>query len=173
MLDTRSGRVYDCRGPWEPPKIRSVHRSVSFAGLLAALLIALSACGARTAEPATATGAPDPSAAVERFLRLAGEEDYVAMGWVFGTQEGPIIRRDPRPDVERRMYALASVLRHEEFSLIRERQLPGRIGRAVQVLARLQAGERVHEVPFVAVLGPRNRWYVEQVDLEVVTGQRR
>ena len=112
------------------------------------------------------------AAAVERFLQLAGERDYVQMGWVFGTADGPVARQWPLPEVEKRMYALASVLQHDSFVIGRESPVPGRIGDAVSFSARLINGGRTYVVPVIAVRGPDARWYVEQVDLQAVTGNR-
>ncbi|HEX2094205.1 MAG TPA: hypothetical protein VHG28_17510 [Longimicrobiaceae bacterium] len=133
------------------------------------LLSILAACGGSRPRPQSTPGAPAPAAAVERFLRLAAEKDYAEMGWLFGTTEGPVIRRDPPGDVERRMYALASVLEHTEFSIRGQEPVPGRTGGAVRLTVQLaQRGRRV-DVPFVAVRGPEQRWYVEQVGVEALT----
>jgi len=112
------------------------------------------------------------TAAAERFLRLAGERDYVEMGWVFGTAAGPVIEQWPRPEVEKRMYALASVLQHDSVVLGPERPVPGRIGSAVSVTAEILNRGRGYAVPMTLVRGPGDRWFVEQVDLQAVTNNR-
>lgn len=137
--------------------------------LLLVLLVA--ACGRSVRPPAAGPGAPAAAAAVERFLNLVAEKDYVEMGWVFGTEKGPIIRRDPPADVERRMYAIANVLQHERYVIRSESPVPGRIGNAVRFDVALTQRGREHLVPFTAVRGPGQRWFVEQVRLEVITGR--
>lgn len=135
-----------------------------------AVLLLVSACAsAAPPAPQGTPGAPAPSAAVERFLRLSQDKDYVQMGWLFGTAEGPVMRRDPGPDVERRMYALATVLQNQGYTIRGEEPIPGRIGTAVRVNVQLQQGNRRPEVPFVAVRGPDSRWFVEQVAVEAIT----
>lgn len=136
---------------------------------LAVLLLA-AACASAPPPPQQGTaGAPAPSAAVERFLQLSRDKDYVQMGWLFGTTEGAVMRRDPASDVEKRMYALATVLQNQGYTIRGEEPIPGRIGAAVRVNVQLQQGNRRPEVPFVAVRGPDARWFVEQVGVEAIT----
>lgn len=136
--------------------------------LLALLL--LTACATAAAPAAKSTpGAPAPSAAVERFLQLARDKDYAEMGYLFGTAEGPVMRRDPAPQVERRMYGIATVIRNEGYTIRGEEPIPGRLGAAVRVNVQLRQGNRRPNVPFVAVRGPDSRWFVEQVALDAVT----
>jgi hypothetical protein len=135
-----------------------------------ALLLLSAACASAPPAPQQGTpGAPAPSAAVERFLRLSQDKDYVQMGWLFGTAEGAVMRRDPASDVEKRMYALATVLQNQGYTIRGEEPIPGRIGAAVRVNVQLQQGNRRPEVPFVAVRGPDARWFVEQVAVEAIT----
>ena len=91
------------------------------------------------------------------------------MGWVFGTADGPVVKRDPPSDVERRMYALASVLEHSEFSVTGQSPVPGRTGGAVLMPVRLVQRGRTYTVPFTAVRGPDGRWFVENVDVTAIT----
>ncbi|HEX7240891.1 MAG TPA: hypothetical protein VF263_11530 [Longimicrobiaceae bacterium] len=137
--------------------------------LLALALLAACGGGRPAAAPRSTPGAPAPSAAVERFLRLSAEKDYVEMGWLFGTASGPVLRRDRQSDVERRMYALATVLQNDAFTIRGEEAVPGRTGAAVRVTAQLTRGSRKVDVPFVAVRGPESRWFVEQVVVEAIT----
>jgi hypothetical protein len=137
---------------------------------LATLLFA--ACGGRVPPPAAAPGAPASAAAVERFLQLAGEKDYVQMGWVFGTEQGPVITRHPLPEVEKRMYALANLLQHTTFELGDGSPVPGRSGVAESFNVRIQTGGGTKQVPFVAVRGPDGRWFVERVSVEAITNVR-
>jgi hypothetical protein len=141
--------------------------------LFLALFLLLAGCATGGARGRSTPGAPAPAAAVERFLRLAGEKSYAEMGWVFGTAQGPIIRRDPPAEVERRMFALASILEHQSFSLSGEEPVAGRAaGTAVRTSARLTSRGRRFDVPFVVVRGPEGRWFVEEVGVEAITNPR-
>jgi hypothetical protein len=119
--------------------------------------------------PAAGPGAPAAASAVERFLQLARQKDYVQMGWVFGTAEGPIIERFPRPEVERRMYGIAEVLANDSFTVGTGTPVPGRIGRAEAFSVRLRRGSLTKRVPMTTVLGDDRRWFVEIVDLQAIT----
>lgn len=140
--------------------------------LLVLLLVLLPACGPRIPPPRYTPGGAAPAEAVDRFLRLAAEHDYFEMGWVFGTRQGPILRRDPPADVERRMYAIARILDPEHFTIRGQSPIPGTVGTAVRVDVRLVSRGREYSVPFTTVRGPQDRWFVEQVALEAITGAR-
>jgi hypothetical protein len=140
--------------------------------VLAGALVLLSAgCAPTLPPPAAGPGAAVPEAAVEGFLNAAAAGDYLLMGWLFGTERGPVLRRDPPAAVERRMYALATLLRNERFTLRAGARVPGRVGRAVQFEVMLRHGGREHGVPFTVVLGPGERWYVERIELEALAGR--
>jgi hypothetical protein len=135
------------------------------------LAVLLAACSAGMQPPAAGAGAPVPASAVERFLQLAEEGEYLQMGWYFGTSEGPILDRDEPSEVEKRMYALATVLQNDGFVVGPPTAVPGRIGSAQGFTVRLQRQGRTLEVPFVTVRGSGDRWLVESVDLQVITNQ--
>jgi hypothetical protein len=105
---------------------------------------------------------------VERFLTLATAKNYREMGLVFGTKDGTIYRLDPARQVEQRMYAIAEILKHERFTVVREEQIPGRIGEATRLTVNLTSRGQRKEVPFTVVRFGTT-WLVEQVDLERVT----
>ncbi len=134
-----------------------------------AILVLLAACGGgRTSMPPGPSGAAAPAAAVERFLRLVEAKNYREMGLVFGTKDGNIYRIDPARQVEQRMYAIASILEHQSFSITNEEQIPGRFGEAVRMTVNLTSGRQRKQVPFTAVRSG-STWLVEQVDLERIT----
>lgn len=135
---------------------------------LAILVLAAACGGGRTSPPPGPSGAAAPAAAVERFLRLVEAKNYREMGLVFGTREGNIYRIDPARQVEQRMYAIASILEHQSFSITNEEQIPGRFGEAVRMTVNLTSGRQRKQVPFTAVRAG-NTWLVEQVDLERIT----
>lgn len=142
--------------------------------LIPVLLLALSAgCAGGMRPPEEGAGAPAPAAAVERFLRLARDKAYVQLGWIFGTPQGPVIQQWPRPEVEKRMYAIASVLEHDSHVVGAGSPVPGRIGNAVRFNVRLTRAGGSYDVPFIAVRGPGERWFVEQVAVESITNRRR
>jgi hypothetical protein len=135
---------------------------------LAILVLAAACGGARTAPPPGPTGAAAPAAAVERFLRLVEAKNYREMGLVFGTKDGNIYRIDPARQVEQRMFAIASILEHESFSIANEEQIPGRFGEAMRMTVNLTSGRQRKQVPFTTVRSGGS-WLVEQVDLERIT----
>jgi hypothetical protein len=114
-----------------------------------------------------------PSMVVEQFMRALNSEpkDVVLMARLFGTKEGPIGDRDPKVQVEQRMFAIAAVLRHDDYEILREQQVPGRSEDATQLLVRVKAGEKSNNVPFTLVRY-KDGWLVEQIGIDVITNQR-
>lgn len=137
--------------------------------LIPLLVVALGGCASGRAGGGTSSGAPAAPAAVERFLQLANTRDYVGMGWVFGTSGGAVMSRDPANEVEQRMYALASLLTHEGFVVGSGLPVPGRTSEAVAFDVIITQRGRNLRVPFTAVRGPSDRWFVESLDVEVLT----
>ena len=127
----------------------------------------------RPSTPVSTAGALGPSLVVEQFMRALNVEprDLVTMGRLFGTREGPISERDPRPQVEQRMFAIASVLHHDDYQILREQQVPGRTTEATQLLVNVIAGQSSNVVPFTMVRY-KDGWLIEQIGIDVITNQR-
>jgi len=137
------------------------------------LLPGLTACVTRTVEVPQEVQAPGvaPALVVERFLQAANAQDLETMARLFGTRDGSVLRRDPRREVEERMFAIASVLRHEDYALAGEGLVPGRSSEALRVFVRLRTTTREVVVPFTVVRTKRDGWMVEQIDLTPITGR--
>jgi hypothetical protein len=139
------------------------------ASSLLVTLLLIGGCASGGGAPGGAPGAPAAPAAVERFLQLARDKDYSGMAWVFGNSEGAIVERDPVAEVEQRMYALANLLEHDSFTVGDPSPVPGRAGDAVRFDVAIRRGLQTRQVPFTVVLGPQNRWFVEQLGVEALT----
>ena len=86
---------------------------------------------------------------VERFLQAANDRDIEAMGRLFGTEDGPILDTGgtfgcffkkigswfggtactKRRDVEVRLDAIARLLQHQDYKIVREEAVAGRLTR--------------------------------------------
>ena len=138
--------------------------------VLCAVVIS-AACSGRVQPPAGGVGAAAPELAVERFLQLALDREYLQMGWFFGTTEGSVLQRDSPEDVERRMYALATVLQNQGFIVGPGAPVPGRVGAAQVFNVQLtRSGEQVR-VPITVVRAGEGRWLVEDVPVQAITNQ--
>lgn len=124
---------------------------------------------------------------VERFLQAANERDFQAMGRLFGTSDGSVMETGStfgcffkkigswfggapctrKVDVELRMDAIASIIRHDDYRIAREESVAGRTSPARRVIVDLTIdGEAVNAIPFIVVRTSEGRWLVEQVPLE-------
>jgi len=126
-------------------------------------------------------GAPGiaPQLAIEQFLRAANcvsnqscatkAQDIETMGRLFGTKDGSVLTRDPRSDVEQRMYALASLMASDDYRVEGQNIVPGRMGEAVQLIVRLRQSGREVSVPITLVRSKDGNWLVEQIDTKALT----
>ncbi|MDZ7779407.1 MAG: hypothetical protein U5R14_05620 [Gemmatimonadota bacterium] len=137
--------------------------------------------------PATAV---EPQLSVERFLQAVNTRDLEAMGRLFGTADGPLGDTGStigcafkkigswfggeacrsRQEIELRLDAIASILEHQDYTVTRQQRVAGRRHPTSRVLVDLVMDEErvVRGVPFVVVNGGNGRWFVEEVDLELV-----
>ncbi|HET9948515.1 MAG TPA: hypothetical protein VFQ22_06315 [Longimicrobiales bacterium] len=152
-------------------------------------VLALLAFAAGCASPG-GPGAAAPVAAqlsVERFLQAANQRDVEAMGRLFGTADGPVLDTGggvgcffkkigswfggsacvKRVEVEVRMDAIASIVRHDDYRIVREEPVPGRVSPTRRVYVDFTIdGRQVAEAPFLVVRTDEGRWLVEEVPLE-------
>jgi hypothetical protein len=124
-----------------------------------------------TGSGSSATGV-GPSLVVEQFMRAVNARDIARMGQLFGTKDGPISSRDSRDQVEQRMFALASILHHEDFEIQGEQIVPGRTTEATLLTVKLTKEQRGYQVPFTLVRYKSSSWLVEQVGIDVITAPR-
>jgi hypothetical protein len=144
--------------------------AVRSAGLLLGVLLVASAC-ARSIAPGDAQPAIGATMTLERFLRAANQNDLDTMGALFGTTEGSVTRTWSRREVDDRMFLLASLLRHSDYTIVGEQIVPGRRDEATQLNVRLVVAHGPVQVPFTLVRS-RNQWLVEKVDIEPITRGR-
>ena len=164
-------------------------------GLLILTAVVPTACKTTVVMP-NAAASVAAQLSVERFLQAANERDVLAMGNLFGTEDGPAMdtggsfgcafkrigswfggtRCATKQEVEIRMDAIALVLAHQDYRIVREERVVGRTAPTTRVLVDMtvpvldrygeRAWEAVSAVPFVVVRTSEGRWLVQEVDLE-------
>jgi hypothetical protein len=158
--------------------------------VLAVLTLATAACASGPGPSQAAPVAAQLS--VERFLQAANQRDVESMGRLFGTADGPIMNTgstfscffkkigswfggsacQKRVDIELRMDAIASIVRHDDYRVVREEPVAGRTRPTRRVLVDFSMGQRsVSAAPFIVVQTREGRWLVEQVPLEQLMGR--
>ena len=159
-------------------------------GLLVTVALVSAACSGQSGPNQVAPVAAQLS--VERFLQAANARDIETMGRLFGTSSGPAgdtgsafgcffkkigswfggTSCTSRVDVEVRMDAIASIVRHDGYTILREEQVAGRTSPTRRVLVNMDIGGRaVNAAPFVVVQTSGGRWLVEEVPLETIMGR--
>lgn len=130
------------------------------------LLIAGGCASART----SGDSALAPAMVLERFLRAANSNDLDTMARLFGSREGTLDKWSKK-DLDERMFAIASVIRHSDYQILAEQIVPGRRDEATQFLVRMQIPDGRYEVPFIMVQSKQG-WLVEYVPLRELTNRR-
>lgn len=142
--------------------------------LIAAAMAAIAGCTTTTTNITPGPAADvAPTLVIEQFLRAANANDLDALARLFDTRQGPIIDIDTKQQVDDRMFAIASVLRHKDYRVEGEQLVPGRRDVATQYLVRLMLpDDREVVVPFTMVYSEKGTWLVEQIALEKITQSR-
>lgn len=131
---------------------------------------AVSACvttSSQTLVPASQS--PGPALTVERFLRAANANELVEMTQLFGTHNKNIVGLEGETRAERRMYVLASLLRHDDWSIMGQEQVPGRMRDATNLLVQITRQDESVTIPFLVVRRDRGGWIIEKIDVEPLT----
>lgn len=139
--------------------------------LLTPLLMAVAALAACGGGPQisshidTTPGGATSRAAVERFFAAVHSQDLQAMGIVWGTSKGPARENMDRSELERREVILQCYFDFDSFRVIDES--PTSEAQHV-VRVQLVRGGRTRNPSVYTVLGPNNRWFVENLDIAAV-----
>lgn len=134
------------------------------------LLMVMAACGGGERAPRTpASQSPGPALVVERFLRAANANDLETMTQLFGSSKQTIVQLEGQTQAERRMYLLASLLRHDDWSIEGEETVPGRMTDATDLQVQLTQGGDTAVVPFLVVRKSSDGWIIERIDVEPLT----
>lgn len=129
----------------------------------------LVACAARDDGPAMES--PGPALVVERFLQAANTNDLYTMTQLFGTARRTIDQIESRERAERRMQVLASLLKHDDYTVRGQRAVPGRLNDATELLVELTTPERTVVVPHLVVRRRDGGWIIERIDIEAITAR--
>jgi hypothetical protein len=135
-----------------------------------ALLLLLSSlvAGASRSARGQESGAPSPNAAIEQFLAAAKSKDLAAMAAVWGTAKGPASKSMNKKELERREFIMIECLPHEKATL--GPSGPGEGGR-LRIPVELVLLNHRATPAFTVVLGPKKRWYVENLEIDQLRDQ--
>lgn len=159
--------------------------------LIGLLLSPLGGCVTRGPQQQSQMAAVAPVLSVERFLQAANSRDFQAMARLFGTADGPVSDTGSTfgcfwkklgswigigdacvdmVDVELRMNAIAQIIRHEDYQILSDREVPGRRDPTIRVgVTLVQGNTQVRDVPFNVVRTGEGRWLVQEIGLDKIT----
>jgi ABC-type transporter MlaC component len=112
------------------------------------------------------------SLVVDQFLRAANSNDLDTMARLFGNRDGPVANDENRQELDRRLFAIASVLHHDSYSIKGSQIVPGRRNEATQINVLMKFGTQEIEVPWLLVYSKNGNWLVESIDIEKITSRR-
>lgn len=87
------------------------------------------------------------------------------MSLIWGTKKGPARDNMPRNEMEKREILMQCYMKHDSYKVVGESDGEG--GRRI-LEVELTNGSNMRRTTMHAVRGPRDRWYVEQMDLAAV-----
>jgi hypothetical protein len=137
--------------------------------LAVAALLLLPSCG--NPRPQTPQTVVAPTMTIERFLRAVNQNDLDTMARLFGNRDGSVTRSWTKKEVDDRMFLMASVLRHTDYTIGPEQIVPGRRDEAAlyNVTLVFDNNRRV-QLPFTLVRSQRApEWLIEDIPLDRVT----
>jgi hypothetical protein len=149
--------------------IRPEYNFLTMKKLMLAFVVAgAAACSA--APPSTSVvdnspGAKTSIGAVDRFFAAVHAQDLQAMSLVWGTSNGSARDNMPRAEMEKREVILQCYFNSDTFRVLGESPI-SETRRMVRV--ELQREREVRTPVIYTVLGPNNRWYVENLDIAAV-----
>ena len=141
------------------------------------VMLALSACSRATTTTTTGpggtstttgpqlVGASSPQLAVEQFLTAVRAQDLQAMSVVFGTSNGPARDNMEREQLDKRLIILQCYFNHDKSRMLGE--TPGEGGHRIFTV-ELTRGRLVRSPRFYAIKGPRDRWFVDNMEIAAV-----
>jgi hypothetical protein len=114
-------------------------------------------------------GATTPREAVQRFMSAAQSQDLQALGIIWGSTDGPALKdgekNDDKTTREQREIIMMCHLKHKSYSIISDAPAE----RNERVLAvDVHYKDLTKSTNFWTTLGPSNRWYVRQFDIEAL-----
>ena len=142
--------------------IQPCHGSIELKKIALILLFAI-ACRPQAGMPVT--GAPTARAAVEQFLAAVRAQDLQAMSAIWGNEKGPAREQYPLNEVEQRELLMQCYFSHDSFRILG--QVDGENARKVFTV-ELKKGALTRTTTFSVVEGPRNRWYLDNGNIEPV-----
>ena len=135
---------------------------------VALLLLSFAAACASLPGGGAGTGAESPSAAIQQFLSAAQRKDLTAMANVWGTEKGPASQTMNQRELERRELIMIQCLPHEQATL--GTPAPSEAGR-LRIPVELTLLTRKAKPIFTVVRGPKDRWYVENLEIDQLRDQ--
>ncbi|MDP1891009.1 MAG: hypothetical protein Q8K55_08970 [Gemmatimonadaceae bacterium] len=135
---------------------------------VALLLLPFAAACASLPGGGADTGAESPNAAIQQFLAATRRKDLTAMASVWGTEKGPASKNMSQQELERRELIMIQCLPHDQATL--GAPAPSEAGR-LRIPVDLTLLALKAKPVFTVVRGPKDRWYVENFEIDQLRDQ--
>jgi len=161
--------------------------------VLPIVILLAAACASGGPSEGSDIARSEPLTSLDRFLGAADDRDLVAMGYLFGTMDGPVANTGSSvgcgfkrigswigmgercrswQEVELTLDLIATILEHDSYEVIESRPVAGRKARTTRFTVDLvRPRDTIRAVPFEIAQAGQGRWLVEYIDLVKVTGR--
>jgi hypothetical protein len=117
------------------------------------------------APPTTAgdPGAATPDLAVKAFMAAINAQDVDALGLIWGSEKGPAVDLPAKDQLPQRAMIMQCYLKHDSYQIVNDVVASEKVH--VMTLS-VTKGTFVRQTTTKVFLGPNNRWFVGETDLQ-------
>ena len=112
---------------------------------------------------ATDPGAATPAVAIQTFMGAIKSQDLDALSLIWGSAKGPARDVTPADQLRKRELIMECYLQHDSYSVLSD--VEQQKGLHVVSLS-VTKGQITRNTKTQVLLGPGNRWFVDNLDLE-------
>jgi hypothetical protein len=140
--------------------------------LLVILFAAVSACTPApppndplnpTAPTESNPGANTPALAIKAFMDAIKAQDLDALALIWGSSEGPADQVTPKDQLRKRELIIQCYFQHDSYRIVSDHAATTKMH---AVTLSVTKGSFTRETTTKVVLGPHDRWYVAEPDLQ-------
>ena len=108
-------------------------------------------------------GAASPSLAISTFMNAIKAQDLDALALIWGSSKGPAREVTPADQLRKRELIMECYLQHDSYTV--QSDVEQQHGLHV-VSLQITKGQFTRNTKTQVVLGPNNRWFVDNIELE-------
>ena len=108
-------------------------------------------------------GAPTPPLAVKYFMDAIKAQDLDALALIWGSSDGPALEVTPSDQLRKRELIIQCYFQHDSYKIVSD---VAATAKTHVVTLSVTKGTFTRETTTKVVMGPHDRWYVAEPDLQ-------